>query len=91
MIVLPLLLLSTLFGLVCLFSIPFWDVPKYCHVSKNKNNLFTNIPIIPLLYFQNYLKRKLTNILKNQSNWGNLLVASLKIILFFKKKANNII
>ena len=25
---------------ICLSSIPFWDVPKYCHVSKNKiNNL----------------------------------------------------
>ena len=23
--------------LVCLSSIPFWDVPKYCHVSTNKN------------------------------------------------------
>ena len=22
---------------VCLSSIPFWDVPKYCSVSKNKN------------------------------------------------------
>ena len=21
---------------VCLFSTPFWDVSKYCHVSKNK-------------------------------------------------------
>ena len=51
--------------LVCLSSIPFWDVSKYCPVFKNKNDQFTNIPIILLLYFQNYyLKRQITNILK---------------------------
>ena len=30
--------LYTPFVPVCLFSIPFWDVPKYCPVSKNKIN-----------------------------------------------------
>ena len=69
---------------ICLSSIPFWDVPKYCPIFKNKNDKFTNIPIILLLYFQNYLKRKLTNILKNQFNWGTFLVVSLRITLFKK-------
>ena len=23
---------------ICFFSIPFWDVPKYCLVSKNKSH-----------------------------------------------------
>ena len=54
-------------------------------LSKNKNYKFTNVPIILLLYFQNYLRRKLTNILKNQSNWDTFLVASLRITLFKKK------
>ena len=48
--------------LVCLSSISFWDVLKYCPVFKDKNDQFINIPIILLLYFQNYLKRKITNI-----------------------------
>ena len=29
---------STHFVPVCLFSIPFWDFPKYFSVSKNKSN-----------------------------------------------------
>ena len=49
---------------LCLSSIPFLDVLKYCPISKNKSYQFTNVSIIPLLYFQNYLKRKLTNIFK---------------------------
>ena len=44
-----------------------------------------------LLYFQNYLRRKLTNILKNQSNWDTFLVASLRITLLKKKKAHKFI
>ena len=40
-------------------------------------------PIIPLLYFQNYLKRKLINIFK-KSHWGTFLVALLRITLFKK-------
>ena len=51
---------------VCLSSIPLWNVSKYCPISKNKNYYFTTVSIIPLLYFQNYSKRKITNILKNQ-------------------------
>ena len=30
--------LYTPFVLLCLSSIPFWDVPKYCPVSKNKSH-----------------------------------------------------
>ena len=79
--------LNTPFVLVCLSSISFWDIPKYCPVSKNKSYSLTNVPIIPLLYFQNYLrKKKLTNIFfLNQSNWGTFLVASLRKTLIKKK------
>ena len=34
-----------------LSSISFWDVSKYCPVSKNKSHKFTNVPIIPLLIY----------------------------------------
>ena len=74
--------------LIYLSSIPFWDVLKYCPASKNKSNSFNNFSIISLLYFQNYLKRKVTNILKNQSNWGTFLVALLRITLKKKKLIN---
>ena len=48
---------------LCLSFIPFWDVPKYCPVFKNKSHyytpmcvrvcykIFTNVPIIPLLIY----------------------------------------
>ena len=42
---------------LCLSSIPFWNVPKYSPVSKNKSHKFTNVPIIPLF----------TNVLINNS------------------------
>ena len=29
---------STIFVPFCLSAIPFWDVPKYCSVSKNKSH-----------------------------------------------------
>ena len=76
---------------VCLSSIPFWDIPKYCPVSKNKSYLLTNVPIIPLLYFQNYLRKKNNKyfFFLNQSNWGTFLVASLRITLL--KKTNKFI
>ena len=68
---------------ICLSFIPFWDIQKYCLISKNRSHWLTNVLIIPLLYFQNYLKRKLTNIFffLNQSSWSTLLVASLRITL----------
>ena len=74
---------------IYLSFIPFWDVLKYCLASKNKSNSYTNFSIIPLLYIQNYLKRKVNNNLKNQSNWGTFLVASLRITLLKKKKKTN--
>ena len=67
----------TTFAPVYLSFIPFQDVPKYCPVFKNKNYQFTNVPIISLLYFQNYLE-------KIQFNWGAFLVALLRITLFKK-------
>ena len=44
---------------LCLSSIPFQDVPKYCPVSKNKSYQFTNVPIIPLSLIKNnsFLKK----------------------------------
>ena len=38
MIVSPSVLSTTPFVLVYLSSIPCWDVPKYCHVSKNRSH-----------------------------------------------------
>ena len=39
---------NTLFVPLCLSSILFWEVSKYCSVSKNKSQWFTNVPIIPI-------------------------------------------
>ena len=52
---------------LCLSSIPFWDVLKYCPVSKNKSHYYTNVPIIPILI---YLFNFLTNLFKG--SFGNL-------------------